>query len=83
MPEFQVEHGDITEEKHGNYLSFEVYCQNCGEGICHLAETVRTRRRGMPSVRVKPCETCMDNAKFDARKEGYEEGRADHDGCIR
>ena len=55
-------------------LTFEVFCAKCGEGICHLVEEGKTPRRGMPFIRVTPCDTCMDNAVFDAKKEGHDAG---------
>jgi hypothetical protein len=44
-------------------VDFEVYCDNCGAGLCR-----DTRVRGT-TIHVSPCSNCMDNE--------YERGKAD------
>jgi len=53
-------------------FEFEVFCAVCGEGICNNCEEGKTKGRGMPFIRVKPCETCMSNAKEQGYDEGYD-----------
>lgn len=42
-------------------VDFEVYCNACGAGLCHAAETGVTRSRRALCVRIEPCEDCMRN----------------------
>ena len=54
-------------------VEFEVFCAECGEGLCNLA-TVEEGGRFSSSgqiVRVMPCPKCL----VAAREEGYEEGK--------
>ena len=54
-------------------VDFEVYCAECGAGLCNGSDT-DTGRRG-PRVNVAPCECCLDAA----HTKGYEEGLAEHE----
>lgn len=50
-------------------LDFEVYCDECGKGLCDQSTEGRTIRRGTPFISVAPCRTCTNAA--------YELGRED------
>jgi hypothetical protein len=54
-------------------FEFEVFCERCGAGLCHNCTEGRTPGRGMPFIRVSPCEKCMD----DAYDKGVDKGRED------
>lgn len=41
-------------------FEFEVFCQRCGAGLCNQSSTGNTPGRGMPYVRVEPCEKCLE-----------------------
>lgn len=60
MPEFTIE--------------FEVYCASCGNGLCNVSESTRTRTRGEPCVRVEPCPKCIEEARKDGFHDGHTEG---------
>ena len=49
-------------------INIEIYCAECGEGLCNQTNFAKTRHRNEPSFRVQPCKKCLDNA----RNEGYE-----------
>jgi len=56
-------------------VDIEVWCNECGDGICHLA----TEHRKGGGLDVTPCVKCM-NANYN---NGYKAGKADaeeHDG---
>jgi hypothetical protein len=58
-------------------FEFEVFCDRCGAGLCMNCTEGRTQGRGMPFIRVEPCEKCLD-ARGDAEYEkGVDQGRAD------
>ncbi len=57
-------------------LEFEVFCANCGAGLCNDSETGRTPRRDMPFVRVKPCSKCMEGEYERGHNEGYAEAES-------
>lgn len=40
-------------------IDFEVFCAECGHGMCRYTTTGRTNRRGMPYIRVEPCPVCQ------------------------
>lgn len=70
MPTFEVEVTDevtITQE-----IEFEVFCANCGAGLCPVSEGGNTPRRNQPFVQVAPCEKCLTE-RFD---EGFAEGKS-------
>lgn len=56
-------------------VDFEVYCDECGAGLCGQSKGVNTRTRGEPSVRVMPCKACLDAARKESFDEGYQQGR--------
>lgn len=60
MPSFDVE--------------FEVFCAKCGEGLCNVSDTRKSRQRSMPQVTVEPCAKCMEKAIDEADSEGYSRG---------
>lgn len=39
-------------------VDFEVFCANCGEGLCNLSETRDSYNRKMPQVTVGLCPRC-------------------------
>ena len=61
MPTFEVE--------------FEVYCGECGAGICNLSDG-SSGRRG-PVVTVTPCEKCMAKQYREGYDKGYDDGKAE------
>ena len=58
-------------------VEFEVFCANCGAGLCGGSETGVSPRRSMPFLRVDPCEKCLakeyDRGVESGRLEGREE----------
>lgn len=48
-------------------LYFEVYCANCGEGLCKL--TTVDERSGV-NLEIKPCPKCLE----DAENKGFDKG---------
>lgn len=58
MPVFEVE--------------FEVFCGECGKGLCNQAATGTNTRNGMLKVMVQPCEDCLKSAKSDAYQAGVD-----------
>lgn len=62
-------------------VEIEVYCDQCGAGLCGQTTAVNTLRRGAPSFRVAPCERCLEAARdkgFDAGEDaGYDRGYRD------
>jgi hypothetical protein len=67
MPTFEVETKVDFE--------FEVFCANCGAGLCGNCTESFTRGRGMPCIQITPCDTCISNA----RDEGYNVGVNEND----
>lgn len=53
-------------------VEFEVYCAACGYGICLLTEVRTSRIRKMPQVVVEPYRRCLQKAKREGIKEGFE-----------
>ena len=49
----------------------EVYC-SCGNGLCGQSK-VANNRRGQ-AITVEPCQKCLDAAKEEGAKDGYNEG---------
>jgi len=41
-------------------MSFEVFCAECGEGLCGLSDTRKSRQRGAPQVSVGNCPKCIE-----------------------
>jgi len=54
-------------------IEIEIYCAQCGAGLCNQTEFATTRGRGLPSFRVEPCEKCLNEAREEAREEGRRE----------
>lgn len=52
-------------------LQFEVFCAQCGKGLCGLT-VVRGDR-----VEVDPCPRCQESARDKGYDEGYEAGYAE------
>ena len=61
MPEF-----DVTVE-------FEVFCQECGAGLCNQSTGYSASGVHSAFMEVQPCEKCLEQ-KFD---EGYRRGTLD------
>ena len=66
-----IVNGEITVTVDAD-LEVEVFCAECGTGLCNQSEAGRTTHRHTPFISVKPCAKCMSNAE-DA---GYEKGYA-------
>lgn len=52
-------------------IDIEVWCSECGQGICHLASD---HGRNKPGIDVGLCDKCLKAARDEARNEGYDEG---------
>lgn len=39
-------------------VDFEIFCAECGAGICDHGETAKTHHRKMPYISVRPCDRC-------------------------
>ena len=61
MPEFNIE------------VEFEVYCGTCGRGLCNQSST--SSGRTVSRVDVEVCRHCLEEAKDEAYRNGYEDGR--------
>ncbi len=61
-------------------IEFEVFCAECGAGICNHADTRVSHRRNANQVVVRPCDTCM-KAKQD-EIDGHEETIEQRDSTI-
>ena len=61
-------------------VTFEVFCAECGNGLCNVSETGEGRLQNARGlwVKVSPCEKCMTSSKSsgydDGHGEGYDEG---------
>ena len=51
-------------------VDVEVWC-SCGEGLCDKASE-HPRKQGLI---VEPCKLCVEAAKEEAYKEGFEDGK--------
>lgn len=51
-------------------VNFDVYCA-CGRGLCNQSTT--DNRRGTNSVRVEPCDACLEEEYEKGRRAGYDE----------
>jgi len=58
-------------------LEFEVFCANCGAGLCNNCTEGTTRTRRMEFIEIEPCEKCLSKAKDDGYDKGYEKGHED------
>lgn len=54
-------------------IEFEVFCEQCGAGLCGESNTRSSRNRGTPQVTVNPCSHCVASAKEDIRDQMQEE----------
>lgn len=52
-------------------VDFEVWCENCGKGICHLVTTKGQK------VYVEPCPTCLEEKRQGGYDDGYADGKED------
>lgn len=55
-------------------LDFEVFCAECGAGLCNNVQEGRTPKRGMPFIEVAPCEHCTKRLEDNAYQSGYSAG---------
>ncbi len=55
-------------------LDFEVFCAECGEGLCNSTKEGKTPRRNMPFIEVGLCPPCIERIKGEAYQQGYDEG---------
>lgn len=67
MPTFSnvrvyIKKEDGHSEEASAEVDFEVYCANCGAGLCRSSSTRASRIRAMPQVVVEPCENCLAQA---------------------
>jgi len=53
-------------------IEFEVYCEDCNNGLCNQSTTTKTRNRQADCLHVEPCTKCLDKS-YD---KGFEEGDA-------
>ena len=54
-------------------MRFDVFCSVCGKGLCEsVVENDSVRG---PSIKLPPCEDCLEREKDDAFDEGREKGR--------
>ena len=67
MPEFEV--------------TFEVFCHECGNGLCNESVTGCTPGRGELYVQVTPCPYCMESVRDIAFEKGREKGWNDGYDC--
>ena len=66
---------DISYRKEGlkmPLIYFEVYCANCGGGLCKL--TTVDERSGI-KLEIKPCPKCLKDAESDGFDKGILKGR--------
>ncbi len=54
-------------------LEFEVYCANCGKGLCNFS-TVIEKEGKLPKVYVEPCPDCLEENRDKGYKEGFDTG---------
>jgi hypothetical protein len=54
------------------HIEFQVYCAECGNGLCNETEVKSGRYE--PEVHVAPCEKCLKKAYDEGYDEGYCEG---------
>jgi hypothetical protein len=44
-------------------IDFEVFCGNCGKGICNKADTRKSHRRWANQITVEPCDCMTERIK--------------------
>ena len=49
-------------------VEIEIYCEECGAGLCNGSRGTKTRMRGQPAFFVEPCKKCLE----DSFKKGYD-----------
>lgn len=54
-------------------ISFEVWCAQCGAGLCHNTEETAG------GLKVAPCEDCLEIERRTAFDDGYESGQDDYE----
>lgn len=59
-------------------FDFEVFCEKCGAGLCGNCKEGRTTNRGMPFIKVEPCQNCLDKRFDDGLEEGYKQCEQDN-----
>lgn len=57
-------------------VEIEIFCKDCGEGLCNNTDAGRTRGRGQPFFEVRPCGNCIKSAQKESYSKGYDEGYA-------
>ena len=50
-------------------VDFEVFCGECGAGLCLQSYTRSSRTRNVPQVVVDPCKICLERATDAAAEE--------------
>lgn len=60
-------------------LDFEVFCAECGAGLCNQSDTRTSRQRGTPQVTVEPCKSCVESKMEKAREAVREEMKSQID----
>ena len=73
MPTFEGNEVTIQDDNENEVtgevdIEFEIYCADCGAGICDHAEVMKTYRRQMNRIDIKQCNTCWKR-EYDERKE--------------
>ncbi len=53
-------------------IYFEVFCANCGEGLCKLTTVNETN--GL-NIEIEPCPKCLQDAENKGFSKGLQEGR--------
>jgi len=53
-------------------LDFEVYCAECGAGLCNQSDAESTSR-GF-KVTIEPCKRCLEDARQEGFDKGHDEG---------
>ena len=56
-------------------LEVEIYYASCGKGLCNQSSVSKTTRRRIDAIDVEACPKCLDSARDDGYKEGYEVAR--------
>lgn len=83
MPRFEEVYADVDVDLNGTTstikqvpvdLDFEVFCGECGAGICHLTTTHSKSSSKYPKIAVGLCEACIDRIRDEAYDCGFAEG---------
>lgn len=54
-------------------VEFEVFCAQCGAGLCGNCSTRESIRRGFPQAVIEPCEKCLESAREEGRNDSSSE----------